>query len=99
MSAVAVLSLLTGSLLGSRFRIFVLPPIIVLGAMMIGTISALCGQEPAHAVAAILVFATVLQLGYLCGAILVRPPSARRTKAAPSFESRGFGRSKPGVAN
>ncbi|MGW1424892.1 hypothetical protein ACWAT4_32735 [Bradyrhizobium manausense] len=91
MSAVAVLSLLIGSLLGSRFRIFVLPPIIVLGAVMIGTVCALYGEGPAHAVVTILVFATVLQLGYLCGAILVRSRAAAyRTKAAPSFDSRGF---------
>jgi hypothetical protein len=36
----------------------------------------------------ILVFASVLQLGYFCGAVLVRArEAAYRGKAAPSFDS------------
>ena len=92
MSTVAVFSLLIGSLLGGRFRIFILPPAIVLGAAMIGAVSAWQGQGPAHMVVTILVFATMLQLGYLCGAMLIRARAASyRTKAAPSFDSRSFG--------
>jgi hypothetical protein len=68
-STVAIFSLLIGSLLGGRFRIFILPPAIVLGVT-------------------ILVFASVLQLGYFCGAVLVRArEAAYRGKAAPSFDS------------
>lgn len=92
MSTVAVFSLLIGSLLGGRFRIFILPPAIVLGAAMIGAVWAWQGQGPAHMVVTILVFATMLQLGYLCGAMLIRArPASYRTKAAPSFDSRSFG--------
>jgi hypothetical protein len=91
-STVAIFSLLIGSLLGGRFRIFILPPAIVLGAAIIGTVLAWQGQGPAHTVVTILVFATVLQLGYLCGAMLVRARAATyRTKTAPSFDSRSFG--------
>jgi len=91
-STVAVFSLLIGSLLGGRFRIFILPPAIVLGAAMIGAVWAWQGQGPAHMVVTILVFATMLQLGYLCGAMLIRARAASyRTKAAPSFDSRSFG--------
>ncbi|QOZ47344.1 hypothetical protein XH89_30555 [Bradyrhizobium sp. CCBAU 53340] len=92
MSTVAVFSLLIGSLLGGRFRFFILPPAIILGAALIGAVSAWQGQGMAHTVVMILVFATVLQLGYLCGAMLVRARAAMyRTKAAPSFDHRSFG--------
>lgn len=86
MSTVAVFSLLIGSLLGGRLRIFILPPTIVLGAAMIGGVAAWQGQGLAHTLVTILVFAAVLQLGYLCGAVLVRTrEAAYRAKAAPSF--------------
>lgn len=92
MSTVAILSLLVGSLLGGRFRIFILPPAIVLGGAMIGAVSAWQGQGPAHIVVIIIVFAAALQLGYLCGALLFRTrAAANRTKASPSFDSRSFG--------
>ncbi|OAF16726.1 hypothetical protein [Bradyrhizobium neotropicale] len=92
MSTVVVFSLLIGSLLGGRFRIFILPPAIVLGAAILGVISAWQGNSSAHSVVIIVVFAAMLQLGYLCGALLVRVrASAYRGKAAPSFDSRGFG--------
>jgi hypothetical protein len=91
-STVAVFSLLIGSLLGGRFRIFILPPTIVLGAAMIGTVAAWQGQDSAHTIVAILVFATLLQLGYLCGALLVRTRAATyRTEAATSFDRNSFG--------
>ena len=92
MSTVAVFSLLIGSLLGGRFRIFILPPAIVFGGAILGAGSALQGHDSAHTVVMILVFAVVLQLGYFCGAVLVRTrASAYRGKAAPSFDSRSFG--------
>ncbi|MEH2491797.1 hypothetical protein FXB40_21955 [Bradyrhizobium rifense] len=92
MSAVAIFSLLIGSLLGGRFRVFILPPTIVLGGAMIGAVSAWQGQGAAHIVVMIVVFAAMLQLGYLCGALLLRTrATAYRGKAAPSFDSRTFG--------
>lgn len=92
MSTVAVFGLLIGSLLGGRFRIFILPPTIVIGAATIGAISAWQGQGPAHTVVTILVFAAVLQLGYVCGAILLQArATAYRNEAASSFDSRSFG--------
>ena len=88
MSTVAIFSLLIGSLLGGRFRIFILPPAIVLGATILGAGSAWRGHDSAHIVVTILVFASVLQLGYFCGAVLVRARAAAyRGKAAPSFDS------------
>jgi hypothetical protein len=91
-STVVVFSLLIGSLLGGRFRIFILPPAIVLGGAMIGAVSAWHGHGAAHIVVTIVVFATVLQLGYLCGAVLVRNhAAANRSEAASSFNSRSLG--------
>jgi hypothetical protein len=91
-STVAVFSLLIGSLLGGRFRIFILPPAIVLGAAVLGAGSAWQGHDSAHTVVTILVFSVVLQLGYFCGAVLLRARgSAYGGKAAPSFDGRSFG--------
>lgn len=92
MSTLVVFSLLIGSLLGGRFRVFILPPAIVLGAAILGAGSAWQGHDSAHTVVTILVFAAVLQFGYVCGAVLVRVrQSAYRSKAAPSFDSQSFG--------
>jgi len=90
-STVAVFSLLIGSLLGGRFRIFILPPAIVFGAAILGAGSAWQGHDSTHTVVMILVFAAVLQLGYFCGAFLVRVrATAYRGEAAPSFDSQSF---------
>ncbi|WP_314959451.1 hypothetical protein [Bradyrhizobium cosmicum] len=92
MSTVVAFSLLIGSLLGGRFRIFILPPAIVFSGAIIGAVSAWQGHATAHTVVTIIVFASVLQLGYYCGAALVRArASAYRGKTAPSFDSHGFG--------
>lgn len=92
MSTVVVFSLLIGSLLGGRFRVFILPPAIILGAAILGAGAVWQGHNSGHTVVTILVFAAVLQFGYFCGAALVRVrASAYRGKAAPSFDSRSFG--------
>lgn len=72
MSTVVVFCLLIGSLLGGRSQIFILPPATILGAAILGTISAWQGTSPAHGVVMILVFAATLQLGYFCGASVPR---------------------------
>ncbi|WP_247321188.1 hypothetical protein [Bradyrhizobium sp. 21] len=92
MSTIVVFSLLIGSLLGGRFRIFILPPAIVLGGAILGAVFTWQAQDAAHIVVTILVFAAVLQLGYFCGAALARArASAYRGKPAASFDSRSFG--------
>ncbi|WP_426610908.1 hypothetical protein [Bradyrhizobium sp. McL0616] len=59
---------------------------------MIGAASVWQGHNSTHTVVAILVFAGVLQLGYLCGAMLVRArATVYRGKATPPLDSRGFG--------
>lgn len=92
MSTVAIFSLLIGSLLGGRFRIFILPPAVVFGGAILGAVSAWQGHDSVHIIVMLLVFAAVLQLGYFCGAVLIRTrASAYRGKPAPSFDSRSFG--------
>lgn len=92
MSTIFVFSLLIGSLLGGRFRIFILPPVIVLGATVLGVGSAWLEHDSVNTVVTILVFASVLQLGYFGGAVLARTRAAAyRGKTAPSFDSRSFG--------
>lgn len=92
MSTVVVFSLLIGSLLGGRFRVFILPPAIVFGGAILGAVSALHGDSSAHIVVTIMVFAAAIQLGYFCGALLVRTrATVYRGKPATSFDSRSFG--------
>nr|WP_249128893.1 MULTISPECIES: hypothetical protein [Bradyrhizobium] len=79
-------------MLGGRFRIFILPPAIVLGAAFLGAGLAWQGHDSAHTVVTLLVFAAVLQLGYFGGAVLVRArANACRDKAAPSLDAGSFG--------
>lgn len=66
MITLAVCSMLIGSVLGIRFRFLVLLPIIVLGAIGLGTISGAQGAPLSQTITAIVIFATLLQLGYLC---------------------------------
>lgn len=92
MSTVIAFALLIGSLLGGRFRIFILPPAVVLGATLLGLVSAWQGHGSAHILGLILAFSTALQLGYFCGALLIRTRATDyREPAAPSFDSRSFG--------
>jgi len=91
-STIAIFSLLIGSLLGGRFRIFILPPAIVFGGAILGVVSTWYGYGAGHTVVTILVFACVLQLGYFCGAFLVRARApAYPSKTVTSFDSRSFG--------
>jgi hypothetical protein len=88
-STVAIFSLLIGSLLGGRFRIFILPPAIVFCGAILGALSAWQGHDTAHTVVTVLVFASLLQLGYFCGAALIRARTlAHPSKTVTSFDSR-----------
>lgn len=81
MSTVIAFSMLLGLLLGRRFRVFILPPAIVVGASVLGAASAWHRDSLAHTVVMIIVFAAMLQLAYFCGALL---PRAR----APDYAAR-----------
>jgi hypothetical protein len=67
--ALAICSTLVGLVLGIRFRFVVLPPIIVLGAACLAVISSAQGAALSQTIVPVVIFATLLQLGYLCTAL------------------------------
>jgi hypothetical protein len=67
--ALAICSMLTGLVLGIRFRFVILLPIIAVGAALLTAISATNGGALSQTVAAIVVFASLLQFGYICTAL------------------------------
>jgi hypothetical protein len=67
--ALAICSMLIGSVLGIRFRFVILPPIIILGSVCLVVISSAQGAALSQTILPIVVFATLLQLGYLCAAL------------------------------
>jgi hypothetical protein len=89
----AICSTLIGSVLGIRFRFVVLPPIIVLGAACLIAISSAKGAALSQTVVAVVIFATLLQLGYLCTALYKHAtmPTYMRERR-PSLEPQDFGR-------
>ncbi len=68
MVVLAICSGLIGALAGMRFRVFILFPIIFIGAVVLATITASWSQT----ILAIVVFTSSLQLGYVC-TLLLRP--------------------------
>ena len=82
MTTLAICSALIGLVLGIRFRFLVLVPILFVGSVSLAAISMTQGQTLLQAVSAIAVFATLLQAGYACTALLksfARAPRADRT--------------------
>jgi hypothetical protein len=63
----ALLSLLTGAVLGMRFKVFILPPaIFVIGASILA-IEVATSHTAGWAVIVAAAAVTTLQIGYLCG--------------------------------
>lgn len=60
-------SLLVGTVLGTRLRVFVLFPGSVLGFVLVATASALAGSAISSALIAAFACVMSLQIGYLCG--------------------------------
>jgi hypothetical protein len=69
-TALAICSTLIGSVLGIRFRFIVLLPLVFLGSVGLVAISIAEGKSILQALSAIAVFASLLQLGYVCSAFL-----------------------------
>ncbi|MDB5578026.1 MAG: hypothetical protein JWR80_3202 [Bradyrhizobium sp.] len=67
--ALALCSILIGSMLGMRFRFVILLPVIAVGSAALAAISAAQGGTLAQAVLTIVVFASLLQFGYICAAV------------------------------
>ncbi len=90
MIALALCSFLIGSVLGIRFRFVVLLPIIAVGSAALAAISSAQGGTLSQAVLAIVVFASLLQFGYICAALFkhaVKPAYANDRKAARKPEA------------
>lgn len=84
MTTLAICSTLTGLVLGIRFRFLVLVPILFVGSVSLAAISMAQGQSLLQAISAVAVFVALLQLGYVCTALirsLARAP--RHTRPVP----------------
>ncbi len=84
MIALALCSILIGSLLGIRFRFFVLLPVIAVGSATLAVISTAQGGTLSQAVLTIVVFASLLQFGYICAALFKHAAMARLRQRARS---------------
>jgi hypothetical protein len=83
--ALALCSILIGSMLGVRFRFVVLLPVTAVGSAALAAISTAQGGTLSQAALAIVVFASLLQFGYICAALFrhaVTPAYASRREAA-----------------
>jgi hypothetical protein len=67
MVMIALCSSLIGAVLGTRFRIHVLFPVVLLGFVIVATVAALKGSPISSMIAASIVSAIALQIGYLGG--------------------------------
>ena len=69
MIALALCSFLTGSLLGIRFRFVILLPIMAVGSAALAVICTAQGGTLSQTVLGIVIFASLLQFGYICAAV------------------------------
>jgi hypothetical protein len=71
MVMIALCSSLIGATLGTRFKVLVLVPAIVLGIVLVTAVAAVTGAAVSAAIGAVVVWAIFLQLGYV-GGLLTR---------------------------
>lgn len=71
MTALALGTMLIGMVLGTRFRVVILLPVIVAGSAALAIGAMLTGAGMWDTAKSIVVFATVLQLGYVFTALVV----------------------------
>ena len=67
MVMIALCSSLIGAVLGTRFRVLVLFPAMVLGFALVAAVAAFKGSAMSSAVLAAAIYAIALQVGYLGG--------------------------------
>lgn len=89
MIALALCSILIGSMLGIRFRFIILLPVIAVGSTILAMISNAQGGTLSQAVLVIVIFASLLQFGYICAALLKHVAISRLRQRA------GSGSAKP----
>ena len=75
--ALALCSILIGSMLGIRFRFVILLPVIAVGSAALAVISTAQGGTLSQAVLVIVVFASLLQFGYICAALFKHAAMSR----------------------
>ncbi len=73
-------SLLIGALLGMRFSVFVLFPVIGLGLAAVAILGVVHGDNLAFTVLAMVGVATALQVGYVAGSAAVFVAKSRRLR-------------------
>lgn len=87
MLALAVYGFLLGSVLGIWYRVFVLVPTIVTGALVIAAVAAFQGAELSRTALAMVVLGLLVQAGY-AGAIMIQHfVMARDWIARPSLSA------------
>lgn len=85
MIALGLCSILIGSMLGTRFRFVILLPVIAAGSAVLAVISTAQGGTLLQTVLAIVVFASLLQFGYICAVLFkhaAMPGYAAKPQAA-----------------
>ena len=84
MTTLAICSALIGLFLGIWFRFLVLVPILFVGSVALAAISMTQGQTLLQAISAVMVFAALVQVGYVCSALIGSIARAlRATRAVP----------------
>lgn len=82
MIALALCSILIGSVLGIRFRFFILLPVVSIGSAALAVVSTAQGETFSQAGLAIVVFASMLQFGYICAALFKQASKTRLRRQA-----------------
>ncbi|GGI33696.1 hypothetical protein [Bradyrhizobium guangdongense] len=82
MTMLAAYTIMTGLVLGLRYRVLVLPPVILVGWLVIAAIS----SQPWLSA---LIFAVLLQISYLAGIVLKGSTRASITQLADSIARPG----------
>jgi len=66
----SILSLLCGAVLGTRYRVFCLPPVIMLAAIAIAAFDQIYGGSARSTAFTVVAVGVELQIGYLVGALV-----------------------------
>jgi hypothetical protein len=81
---ILAMCLLVGVVLGFRFKVFVLIPAIAALSFLMAISGAIAGHTLWQIAISIVLFAALLQVGYLCGVLLRFSPFGRRYSATRS---------------
>lgn len=73
MTTLGLAATLIGMVLGIRFRFIILFPVIIFGSAVLIAIATINGDNAGHVLLSIVLFACLLQLGYVCTALVAAP--------------------------